>query len=75
MDRVIHTGDITKGSTLDLFGELNCPLYGVFGNNDVERHGLEIACSKHGFEFEEAPLRLRWHDRSIVVVHDPRVVR
>ena len=71
VDRVIHTGDITKGSTLDLFGALMCPLYGVFGNNDVEREGLAASADRHQFEFQDPPLSLSWCERSILVVHDP----
>lgn len=71
VDRVIHTGDITKASTLDLFGALDCPLYGVFGNNDVERDGLNESVARHRFVFQDPPLRLSWHGRSILVVHDP----
>lgn len=74
VDRVIHTGDITKGTTLDLFGALTCPLYGVFGNNDVEREGLDQSIARHHFEFQEPPLRLYWHERSILVVHDPAML-
>ena len=74
VDRVIHTGDITKGTTLDLFGALKCPLYGVFGNNDLERECLEVSIANHGFEFQDPPLRLNWHGRSILVVHDPAML-
>ena len=74
VQRVIHAGDITKGSTLDLFGTLTCPLYGVFGNNDVEREGLAEAITRHQFAFQDPPLRLRWHGRSILVVHDPAML-
>ena len=70
--RVVHTGDITKAKTLDLFADLRAPLYGVYGNNDVEREPLERSASTHGFTLEDPPLRLDWHGRRIVVVHDPR---
>lgn len=71
VDRVIHTGDITKGSTLELFSELTCPLFGVFGNNDVERDGLQKVIQRYNFVFQEPPLRLEWSNRQIVVVHEP----
>ena len=71
VERVVHTGDITKGTTLDLFGKLQAPLYGVFGNNDVERDGLQASIRAHGFSFCEPPLKLDWQGRRIVVVHDP----
>jgi putative phosphoesterase len=72
VDRVIHTGDITQAKTLDLLSHLDAPLYGVFGNNDVERDTLEPAIARHGFNFAEPPYTLTWHERTIVVVHDPR---
>lgn len=72
VERVIHTGDITKATALDLFAQLNAPLYGVFGNNDVERESLNASIAEHGFTFAEPPLEVHWHQRRIVVVHDPR---
>jgi uncharacterized protein len=71
VDRVIHTGDITQAKTLDVFAHLRVPLYGVFGNNDQERESLEAAIVRHGFRFQEPPFELFWHDRRIIVVHDP----
>ena len=72
VDRVVHTGDITKGATLDLFGELEMPLYGVFGNNDVERESLDQVIELRGFHFGEHFLNVNWHDNLIVIVHDPK---
>ena len=72
VDRVVHTGDITKGATLDLFGELEMPLFGVFGNNDVERESLDQVIEQRGFHFGERYLNVNWHDSQIVIVHDPR---
>ncbi len=70
--RIVHTGDITRADTLDLFGALDAPLHGVYGNNDVDRTGLEAAARRNGFRLGEPPLRLQWAGREIVVVHDPR---
>ena len=72
VDRVVHTGDITKAKTLDVLAGLDAPLYGVYGNNDVERESLEASAARHGFLFREPPLTLDWADRRIVVAHDPR---
>jgi len=69
--RVIHTGDITQAKTLDVFARLEAPLTGVFGNNDQERDTLEAAIDRHGFDFRDPPYELHWHDRRIIVVHDP----
>ena len=71
VNHVVHTGDITKASTLDLFGELECPLSGVFGNNDVEREELNQSIERQGFLFSEAPLVLDFAGTSTLVVHDP----
>lgn len=72
VDRVVHTGDITQAKTLRALAGLEAPLVGVFGNNDVERDALEAACGEHGFAFADPPLRLHWHERRLLVVHDPR---
>jgi putative phosphoesterase len=72
VERVVHTGDITQAKTLDVLAGLAAPLYGVFGNNDLERPSLDAAMARHGFHFAEGPLQLTWAGREIVVVHDPR---
>lgn len=72
VDHVIHTGDITKASTLEIFRELEAPLSGVFGNNDTELDQLAAVASRLGFDFGKPPLNLELHGRRIVVVHDPR---
>lgn len=72
VEQVVHTGDITQAKTLDVFAELDAPLVGVFGNNDVERDTLERTIRRHGFRFCEPPLKLVWAERELVVVHDPR---
>ncbi len=71
VERVIHTGDITQAKTIDVFAALDAPMFGVFGNNDQEREGLEAAIGDNGFQFCEPPFTARWADRDIIVVHDP----
>jgi putative phosphoesterase len=72
VDRVIHTGDITQAKTIRAFASLEAPLWGVFGNNDQERDALDAAIAERGFRFVDPPLELIWHERHIIVVHDPR---
>lgn len=72
VERVVHTGDITQAKTLRALAALDAPLYGVFGNNDLERGTLEQTSALLGFHFVDGPLRLEWAGRRIVVVHDPR---
>ena len=72
VERVVHTGDITQAKTLHALAALEAPLYGVYGNNDVERGLLVAACAQHGHVFVDPPLRVEWAGRRIAVVHDPR---
>ncbi len=71
VDRVVHTGDITKATTLEVFGRMPVPVCGVYGNNDQERESLEAAAREHGIALVDPPLRLAWQGRRIAVVHDP----
>lgn len=70
VDRVVHTGDITRPETLELFARLGRPLVGVFGNNDLDRPRLEEVAAHLGFDLAET-LELDWAGRTVVVVHDP----
>ncbi|NKC00906.1 MAG: YfcE family phosphodiesterase [Pseudomonadales bacterium] len=71
VSRVIHTGDVTQAKTLDVLANLNAPMYGVYGNNDEERESLDAAIARHNFQFFEPPFTTVWHEREIIVVHDP----
>jgi len=71
VERVVHTGDITRASTLEALSGLRMPLMGVFGNNDVERDSLLGAARQFGMELVDPPLRLKLHGQRISVVHDP----
>ncbi len=71
VQRVIHTGDISQAKTLEVLAGLHAPVTGVFGNNDQERESLAAAIATHGMSFFDPPLELRWHNRSILVAHDP----
>ena len=72
VDHVIHTGDITRPGTLELFCDLLAPLSGVLGNNDVEVDELMKVAKLHSFYIQEPPLYLDFCGCNIVVVHDPR---
>lgn len=71
VERVIHTGDITQAKTIEVFANLDAPMYGVYGNNDQERESLEAAVTQFKFHFIDPPLTLTWAGREMVVVHDP----
>ncbi|HTO71417.1 MAG TPA: YfcE family phosphodiesterase [Myxococcota bacterium] len=70
VERVIHTGDITRPATLELLAELAVPVFGVFGNNDTERDALSGVAARHGFALADPPLHLHWAGRHVTVVHD-----
>tara|TARA_A100001011_G_scaffold163594_1_gene172157 strand:+ start:1379 stop:1870 length:492 start_codon:yes stop_codon:yes gene_type:complete len=68
---VIHTGDITNASSLDKFSNLNCKLYGVYGNNDRNEKGLKEVISKYNFKILEPPHEISINDRKIAIFHEP----
>ena len=74
VDKVIHTGDITKANTLNRFSRLECPFIGVYGNNDLEETGLGEIAKKNGFEFQLPPLILTINNKKIAVFHEPNEV-
>tara|TARA_A100001011_G_C14255151_1_gene819694 strand:- start:1039 stop:1530 length:492 start_codon:yes stop_codon:yes gene_type:complete len=74
VDLVIHTGDVTKAETLRKFSLLNCPLAGVFGNNDRSEVGLKEVCEENNFQFQEPPLSLKLDTLRVVVFHEPDLI-
>lgn len=72
VDRVVHTGDITRPEVLERFATLAVPLVGVFGNNDrSERARLVEHASHFGMDLVDPPRTIEWAGRRILVVHDP----
>jgi len=72
VDRVIHTGDITRPAVLAHFAELAVPMVGVFGNNDLPEHPrLEEEARRFGMDFAHPPRTFELAGRRILVVHDP----
>lgn len=72
VDRVVHTGDITRPPVLEEFAKLGVPIFGVFGNNDrAERKQLEAEAARFGMDFAPPPRTFDWAGRRILVVHDP----
>jgi len=70
VERVIHTGDITRPATLAALAAVDVPLFGVYGNNDRERAALAKVAGERGLVLAEPPLELHWAGRRITVVHD-----
>ena len=74
VDLVIHTGDVSKASTLEIFSNLNSPLVGVFGNNDRIEEGLQEVCDEYNFNFQEPPLSLTLENKKVAVFHEPELI-
>ena len=68
---VVHTGDITNSDSLEIFSELNCDFYGVFGNNDRNELGLVEVANKYGFDIRNPPFKLNLENRMIAIFHEP----
>ena len=75
VELVIHTGDISKAETLKIFSSLNCPLKGVFGNNDRIEKGLKEVCKENNFMFQEPPFSLTLKNKKIAIFHEPDLIR
>jgi putative phosphoesterase len=72
VDRVIHTGDLTRPPVLEALARLDAPVYGVFGNNDIADHEqLAADAARLGLDFDLPPRTLDWAGRRILVLHDP----
>jgi len=72
--KVIHTGDITQAKTLSRFSRLNCPLIGVYGNNDIQEEGLDDIAKQNGFLFQDPPLLLKLNKTNIAIFHEPNKI-
>jgi len=74
VDKVIHTGDITQAKTLNRFSRLDCPLLGVYGNNDLEEKGLKEVADQNGFDFQRPPFLIEINNKSIAIFHEPEEI-
>jgi uncharacterized protein len=68
---MIHAGDYTSPFTLKLFGELNCPYTGIFGNNDGDKLLLQ---ERAGGNLHNQPYIFTLNNRKIVVMHEHYLV-
>jgi len=67
---VVHGGDYVAPFTAREFGRLDCPLIGVFGNNDGEKAGLRKQFEPFGMLYG-APHEFTHAGRRLVVMHEP----
>ncbi len=69
---VLHAGDITRPTTISLFGELpGSRLTAVFGNCDGDRLALRTVVEAIGGEIHDRTYSGRIDDRAIYMTHVP----
>ena len=74
-DLVFHTGDISLPKSLNAFNQLNCPLIGVFGNNDIEeRNDLELVSKNFDCKLFDEPYSLKIEKVKILIIHHPNLI-
>ena len=59
---------------MEKFADLECKLFGVYGNNDKYEIGLDDVAKKNGFKFVTPPLLIRKQNRNIAVFHEPEII-
>lgn len=74
-DLVFHTGDISLPKSLSAFSQLDCPLIGVFGNNDIEeKKDLRLASKKFDCKLFDEPYSLNLNKLNILILHHPDLI-
>ncbi len=63
---IVHLGDVCAGFTLGAYRGCGVPLVGVFGNNDGDRRGIELAS---GGSFFAGPHKADLDGRRVVMSH------
>jgi len=66
VDFVFHAGDFVAPFTIPVLDKLEMDFLGVFGNNDGEKHGLEVASKGR---IKDAPLRFKKFGKDIILTH------
>lgn len=63
---IVHLGDVCAGFTLGRFRGCGVPLLGVFGNNDGDRQGIQLAS---GGVFTAGPRTEALDGRKVLMAH------
>ncbi len=66
----VHAGDFVAPFVANELQKLNCPLLGVFGNNDGERIGLQNRLKGFGAEVKVQPAFVELDGKRFVVIHE-----
>jgi len=68
VELVLHAGDFVSPFTFLEFNNLNCPLKGVFGNNDGDKLYLQEKFKGIGELYPE-PYQMNLNHKNIVILH------
>lgn len=73
VELVFHAGDFVSPFTFLEFKNLNCPLKGVFGNNDGDKLFLQEKFNGIGEIFPE-PYQVNINQKNIVMLHKEKLI-
>ena len=73
VELVLHAGDFVSPFTALGFKNLNCPLYGVFGNNDGDKLYLQVKFKGIG-EICPVPYEANIDHRNIIMLHKEKLI-
>jgi len=73
VELVLHAGDFVSPFTFLKFENLNCPLKGVFGNNDGDKLYLQEKFKGIG-EIYPAPYKTNIDHKNIIMLHKEKLI-
>jgi len=73
VDLILHSGDFVSPFTALGFKTLNCPLKGVFGNNDGDKLYLKEKFEGIGDLYPE-PYQININQKSIIMLHKEKLI-
>jgi len=73
VELVLHAGDFVSPFTFLEFKNLNCPLKGVFGNNDGDKLYLQEKFKGIG-ELYPAPYIVKINNKNVIMLHKEKLI-
>jgi len=73
VELVLHAGDFVSPFTFLEFKNLNCPLKGVFGNNDGDKLYLQEKFKGIG-KLYPAPYNVKINNKNVVMLHKEKLI-
>ena len=75
VDCILHAGDITSPSSLQVLAEIDhAKFIGVFGNCDFDKSALEGVVRSHEGEIQRGVYRGDIGNKKLLMAHDPRAL-